>query len=174
MKTFGTDPDPARESKRGDTVYVGVSEYVVAADGETLIAYGIGSCVAIVLYDPETTIGGLAYAVLPDRDRGEGEATGKFIDAATDALLRDLAERGANISRIEARLVGGSKMIDFEELETEIGDENVAAARERLEAFDVPVVATDTGGEYGRTVVFETETGTVTVQTLDNDTKELA
>jgi chemotaxis protein CheD len=172
MKTFGSDPEPA--SDRGDTVYVGVSEYVVASDGETLIAYGIGSCVAIVLYDPESGVGGLAHAVLPDRDRGEGEATGKFVDAAADALLREMAERGATIGRVEARLAGGSEMIDFEELETDIGEENVAAARERLAAFDVPVVATDTGGDYGRTVEFDTSDGTVTVRTVDREPAELS
>ncbi|MBZ6494595.1 chemotaxis protein CheD [Natrinema longum] len=172
MKTFDDDPEPA--SERGDTVSVGVSEYVVAADGETLIAYGIGSCLAIVLFDPEANVGGLAQAVLPDRDHGEGEATGKFVDAATDALLREMAERGASVGRVEARLAGGSEMIDFEELETGIGDANVAAARERLDAFDVPVVATDTGGDYGRTVTFETATGDVTVRTVDHGTRELS
>lgn len=169
MKTFSDEPTP----ERGDTIYVRLSEYVIATEGETLIAYGIGSCVAIICYDPKAGVGGLANAVLPDQSRGAGETTGKYVDTAIGALLQDLTERGANIARLEAYLAGGSEMITFDALKTAVGQQNVDAATDRLEAFGVPIVSSDVGGDYGRVVVFDTDEGTIRVETAENGVRTL-
>lgn len=34
-----------------------------------LAAYGLGSCVAVALYDPEARIGGLGHLLLPNRPK---------------------------------------------------------------------------------------------------------
>ena len=46
-------------------IRVKVADYAVAADG-VIATIGLGSCVAIALYDPTARVGGLAHILLPD------------------------------------------------------------------------------------------------------------
>lgn len=165
METFDSDPDrPDR-----DRIRVGVSQQVTVEDGETLVAYGLGSTVAVALHEPDLAVGGLANAVLPHRREGDDGAAAKFVDSAIQSMVKDLAERGAMLGSLEARIVGGATIMDLEDLDTGVGPENVRAARRELEGLGIPVVAEAVGGDRGRGIEFDTATGRTTVETVDDD-----
>ena len=46
-------------------IRVKVADYAVASTG-VIATIGLGSCVAIALYDPTARVGGLAHILLPD------------------------------------------------------------------------------------------------------------
>lgn len=166
MKTFDNNsPDIT-----GETVQVGFSEYVTAVDGQTIEAYGLGSCVGIILRDTDAGVGGMAVAVLPSATDGADSIGAKYADSATSELLEDVIEQGGRYENVEALLVGGATIIEFPDLETDIGSENVTAARDRLANVGVSVVDTDVGGEHGRVVRFDTATGAVRITRADNTT----
>ena len=51
-----------------NSLSVGLGELVISSDPEdVLVAYGLGSCVGIAMYNPVTKTGGLLHAVLPER-----------------------------------------------------------------------------------------------------------
>ncbi len=160
MKTYGTEPGAP------DPVQVGIAELVVTEGQDTLRSYGLGSCLAVALYDPGTEIGGLAHVMLPNGDEADNsdEKPGKYADTAIRALLRRMVERGANYTDVEAKIAGGSDMFDFKSFGDGVGQRNVTAAREELEKLGVPLVAEDVGGERGRTVEFTPGTGTLIVK----------
>jgi len=54
-----------------------------------------------------------------------------------------------------------------------IGDRNVAAARQALEASRVPVVAEDVGSDHGRSVHFHLDDGRVEVRSLKKGNRVL-
>ena len=171
MKTYGSEPGAP------DPVQVGISELVVSEGSDTLKSYGLGSCLAIALYERESGIGGLAHAMLPDGDAVANSDTkpGKYADTAIRALLRRMVERGANYTDVEAKIAGGSDMFEFESFGDGVGKRNVAAARRELEKLGVPIVAEDVGGAHGRTVEFTPGTGTLIVKTgdVEHGVKEL-
>ncbi|MFP8953614.1 chemotaxis protein CheD [Natrialbaceae archaeon A-arb3/5] len=172
MKTYGSEPGAP------SSVQVGISELAVRDGDDTLKSYGLGSCLAIALYDPETEIGGLAHAMLPDGDAAENSdrKPGKYADTAIRALLRRMVERGASYTAVEAKIAGGSDMFEFESFGDGVGQRNVAAAKEELEKLGVPIRGEDVGGRHGRTVEFTPETGTLIVNTADengSDVREL-
>lgn len=167
MKTYGSEPGAP------EPVQVGISEFVVRgrdAD-DTLKSYGLGSCVAVALWDPDSGIGGLAHVMLPDGDAADGadEKPGKYADTAIRAMLRRMVEKGAAYTSVEAKIAGGSDMFEFESFGEGVGIRNTAAAKEELGKLGVPIVSEDTGGQRGRTVEFDTSTGTLTVRTADGD-----
>lgn len=168
MKTYDTIPG----STERDRLLVGVSEYSVVNGGETLVAYGLGACVAVALYDP-AGVGGLAHAMLPRRTDGAGAADGKYVDAAIHAMLREMIEAGAGYGTVDARIVGGADIFQLEGLSAGAGGRNVAAAREELDGLDVPVVAEEVGGGRGRRVEFDTASGELLVRTVDCDARQL-
>lgn len=165
MKTYGSEPGIP------DPVQVGISELVVTEGADTLKSYGLGSCLAICLYDPESGIGGLAHIMLPDGDHAENseEKPGKYANTAVRALLRRMVERGANYTSVEAKIAGGSDMFEFESFGEGVGQRNITAAREELEKLGVPLNAEDIGGNYGRTVEFTPGTGALVVKTANEN-----
>ncbi len=147
---------------------VGMGEFRVEPAPHRLLAYGLGSCVAVFLYDAGARIGGLAHVMLPGGAdaRRATEQPGKFADLALDLMVRELARRGAGRARLAAKLFGGANM--FPMIDTggrpPIGERNIAAVRGRLVDLAIPIVAADTGGDFGRTVEADLASGVATVK----------
>lgn len=165
MKTYEShtaEPDPNR-------LFVGVSQFDVASSGETLVAYGLGACVGIAVYDASAAVGGLAHAMLPECDGADAETDGKFVDTVVELLLRGALEAGAAYETVEGYVVGGATLFDLPDLSDEVSDRNVAVARQELERLGVGVEATATGGTRGRTVELDTGSGELRVVTAHED-----
>ena len=165
MKTYGSEPGIP------EPVQVGISELVVSEGDDTLKSYGLGSCLAVALYDPDSDIGGLAQVMLPDGDAAENSDVkpGKYADTAIRALLRRMVERGASYTSVEAKIAGGSDMFDFESFGDGVGQRNIDAAKAELEKLGVPLIDEDVGGKHGRTVEFTPETGILLVRTANGE-----
>ncbi len=146
---------------------VSVADWAVDRGDAALIALGLGSCVAVALYDPETHVGGLAHILLPSqslaRDR---DKPAKFPETAVPFLVDRMGDLGATRRRLRARLVGGASM--FAGLSSgsvaSVGERNVQSTHEALGRAGIPVVAEDTGKDYGRSVYFFLETGRLEVR----------
>lgn len=149
-----------------DRIKVGVAELAVATAGETLTTSGLGSCVAVALHDERAGVRGLLHAMLPAAaDGSPGRApVAKYVDTGIADLLDSLSAAGATPASVDARLVGGAKLIDV--TDGSVGRRNVEAAQAVLRNRSIPVVASDVGGETGRTVRFEAE-GRLRVRAAD-------
>jgi chemotaxis protein CheD len=148
---------------------VGIAGIRTATDPEVLSAHGLGSCVAVVLYDPVRKVGGIAHPMLPSsRHHGSSANPGKFVDTAVEALVHSLEGRGSATAALRAKLVGGANM--FSSLAYQavpIGMRNAAAAREALASLGIPIVGEDLGGAQGRTIQFSLSDGKVEVRKLN-------
>ncbi|KPK50297.1 MAG: hypothetical protein AMK72_02580 [Planctomycetes bacterium SM23_25] len=143
---------------------VHMGHVMIGASGETLTASGVGSCLVITLYDPVHRIGGMAHAMLPPASRAPGwnGRDTKYTDAAIDEMLKRLSARGADTRRLEAKLMGGANM--FPGLKSDIGEANVASAKEKLARENIRLAAESVGGSIGRSVEFCSASGIVTVK----------
>ena len=75
-----------------ELIKVGMADYQVSKAGTGgIITYGLGSCVAIAMYDTSTKIGGLAHIMLPDSTQARSvENLAKFADTAIKLMLEDM------------------------------------------------------------------------------------
>ena len=171
MKTYGSQPE---EGDGGD-VEIGIAEYAVTANGVKLSTFGLGSCVAVAIHDGEAGVSGLAHVMLPsDARSGDSvEDVGKYADTAIKAMVAEMEEAGANRESMEAKIAGGSEMFDFSGIAEGVGRRNVEATRNELEALGIPIEAADVGGDYGRSIEFDGETGALKLKTADEDKTEL-
>jgi len=171
----------------GQEIRVKVSQYKIARPGTVLKIFGLGSCVALVLYDPEAGIGGLAHVLLPGpaplTREGENNSASsyKYADRAVEALLGEMEKQGAEIKKLRAAVIGGANMFltpDIEEKDMPgrpgIGSRNVEAVKKELERFEVPIFGEDTGGSNGRTITFDPGSGEVLITNYKGDRKVLA
>ncbi|MCP4544419.1 MAG: chemotaxis protein CheD [Chloroflexi bacterium] len=143
---------------------------------DVLVAYGLGSCVAVCLYDPVAQVGGMLHALLPSTpDSVPGEngrvplSAAKFVDQGTLMLIKDLVELGAQRDRLIAQLCGGAQTLSapgFEDDILNVGERNARSAEEILCAEGIWIQARATGGNMGRTVRFYIADGQVTVKSL--------
>jgi chemotaxis protein CheD len=130
-----------------------MGEWVTAREDGVLSCIGLGSCIGLAVLDRRAGVAGLAHVMLPAAPSGPVEQPGKYADHAVPALLAALLELGAGRTRLEAALVGGAQMFSFGGGSgQDIGSRNEVAVREQLEHARVPIRATATGGDRGRSM----------------------
>jgi len=161
----------------GPKLHVGIAELEVARSPTRLHALALGSCVAVILHDQVAQAGGLAHVLLPSPSVGRArpDQPARYAPVAVASLLEGLLALGAERSRITARLVGGASM--FTALQPpgtiQMGERNVAATREALHRHGLRLVGEVVGGDFGRSVEFDLETGRVLVTSYQQGTVEL-
>lgn len=149
-------------SREAGTFYLHTGHIHVAST-PTRITTILGSCVAICLWDPRMGVGGMNHYLLPSGPKATGRAA-RFADTATPALLEELLAAGVSLPRLRAKIFGGASVLAF--TGGGLGEQNIRAAREQLDRWDIPIVAEDAGGVHGRKIVFRTDTGDSTVKVL--------
>jgi chemotaxis protein CheD len=157
-------------------IVVRVADLRIGSAEDVLITIGLGSCVAIVLYDAAVRVGGLAHVLLPSPALARGTPNpARVPQTAVPALVSEMAAAGASPRRIKARLVGGASM--FAALSTpgtiQMGERNVVAARHALAASGLPIVAEAVGGTFGRTVRLYVRDGRVDVSSVTHGNETL-
>jgi len=148
-----------------DLTVVGIAQLVVSRPPSRLACLGLGSCVAVILYDPLPRIGGIVHVLLP-KAPNHHDKDEKFADTGTKRLVEEMILQGASKSRIFARLVGGAEMFTAVNISiANIGRDNIFEARRVLHNQGIRIVAEETAGKKGRSVYFDLETGKAVVQT---------
>lgn len=159
-----------------DLIRVGMADYKVGRSPSTLISYGLGSCIGISLYDPQTKIGGLLHIMLPDSTQARvSDNPAKFADTGLPLMLNDVLGMGASKSRLVAKIAGGAQMFAFSNATDimRVGTRNAEAVKKILREMGIRVIAEDTGGSYGRTVQIDLTNGVYKVKTIDRGEKEI-
>ncbi len=149
---------------RDGPIKVGVAEYAVTCADTRLTTTGLGSCLGIALADRETGVAGLAHVMLPTAPPARDGNEAKFVDTAIDGMLSEMAEEGADPNAVEAKIAGGSSMLDLSGVGRDIGTRNVEASKELLSERDIPILGEDTGGSHGRSLELRTETAVLVVK----------
>jgi chemotaxis protein CheD len=151
-------------------VRVKVADYAVRRGSDIISTIGLGSCVAIALYDRESRAGGLAHILLPSMAMSrETSNPAKFPETIVPVMLAEMRALGmAPNAKVVAKIAGGASM--FGQLVNgtgiNVGERNIQATREALDRARVELLAEDTGLDYGRSVYFHLANGRLEVRSL--------
>lgn len=160
----------------GTMVKVGMADMNVCLPPDAITTLGLGSCVGIVLYDPGKKICGMVHIMLPDSAKiRNNENLAKFADTGIEELLNRVIKLGANRSALIAKIAGGAQMFVFNSNNEmlQVGTRNVEAVKRKLASLRIPVKAEDTGLNYGRTIEFYPENGSLLVKSVGKPVKTL-
>lgn len=155
---------------------VRVAHAAVEGPGGVLVTLGLGSCVAILLHDPEARVAGMAHVLLAQPRSGVvPENPAKFASTAVPHLIGEMEQLGARRERLVARLVGGASMFGrvLAQSGLHTGERNIAAAREALGAAGIRVCGEEVGREHGRSVYFHADDGRAVVTSYQHGDKVL-
>ncbi len=158
-------------------VTVGVGDCQLSNQpGNVLITYALGSCLAVLVHDPQASVGGLLHFMLPE-SQIDPEKAGRqpfmFADTGIPLLFRRAYEMGADKRRMVVAVAGGSQMMDLEGT-FNIGKRNYMAMRKIFWKAGVLVQAEEVGGTVSRTVRLEVGSGRIFLRQGGEREQELA
>ena len=145
---------------------VGISDCLVTNDpASSLITHALGSCIAVLIHDPVSRVGGLLHFMLPE----SGSTTGKmqprplmYADTGIPMLLRAAYEMGALKQRLIVTAVGGAQLFEASRGES-IGKRNYLSMKNTLWKASITLDKEDVGGVVPRTVQLDVGSGRVHV-----------
>ncbi|MGI6429656.1 MAG: chemotaxis protein CheD [Syntrophomonadaceae bacterium] len=150
-------------------IQVGMADLKLTKAPNKLMTAGLGSCIGICVCDTTAKVGALAHIMLPDSTQAKNpQNRAKFADSAILMLLEEMDKNGASRARLQAKIAGGAQMFKFsgESDIMKIGERNTQAVIEHLAKQRIKLLAQDTGGNFGRTITFDVENGSLLVRTI--------
>lgn len=146
---------------------VDIADYGVTDDPRvTLVTYSLGSCIGLVIWDPNVKVGGMLHYMLPESSISSEKAKIKpamFADTGIPAMFRASYALGAVKKNLIVKVAGGSQLLD-DNGTFNIGKRNYGMLRKIFWKAGVLIDSEDVGGSVSRTVRLDVGTGRVTIK----------
>ncbi|MBX3120077.1 MAG: hypothetical protein KF784_13505 [Fimbriimonadaceae bacterium] len=159
------------------SIVVGMAEIHVAKGPAKYTCLGLGSCIGLCALDKVSNVSGCAHIMLPEAYADKSiERPGKFANTAVPELLTMLERLGAHRSRMVWAMAGGAQVFKFSANtagKLDIGVRNAEAVETLFKSLGLKCIAREVGGNLGRTVMMDAETGLITVRTVSLGEKPL-
>lgn len=159
-----------------DIIELTMGEMKIAKAPSVMVTRGLGSCLAITIYDPFKKTGAMAHCMLPDIDRGRIQSHPlRFVNFAIRKMVEELEGSGALRIQLIIKLFGGAHIFGFIAADSvlNVGQKNIDIAHATLKELGLKVAGEDTGGAFGRTIELNLENGKVLVKTASSGQKEV-
>lgn len=158
--------------KNNNNYFLLISDFI--AKKETFTATTVlGTCVAVVIWDKVNKIGGINHYMLPE-NKTEKIKSPKYGRDSINLMYEKLIKLGAEKKYLIAKVVGGAQKIAIDNNRLKIGSLNVRIAKEVLNELNIKIVAQDTGNNYGRKIIFNSENGDVLVKKIIPASQKIA
>jgi chemotaxis protein CheD len=153
------------------SINVGLGELSATKDCSIILTCnGLGSCIALCIYDPVIKAGGMAHMLLPScKNKCDvSSVPSKYIDTGAPLLINRMMKLGSLKQNMIVKMAGGAKMLNIpgDNNHLDIGQKNIAEIKTTLAKENLIICGADVGGGFGRTVNFFMDTGRVTVKTV--------
>ncbi len=158
-----------------EIIKVGMADLKTCLPPNGITTLGLGSCVGVAIRDKNNKVGGLAHVMLPDSTVIANQTNiAKFADTGVVELVRQMEKLGANRRNLVAKIAGGATMFATSgRASMNVGERNVEAVKSKLKELGIPILAEDTGANYGRTVIFYPETGEYVIKAVGKPEKSI-
>jgi len=136
----------------------------------------LGSCVSVVFFHGPSKLSGVCHAMLPtdtskeqvcenctiECTRKTSGRTFRFVTCAIIHMYETFSSKGIPAQEIEVKLFGGASVL--KNFTNNIGKQNSDIAKEVLQNLKLTLSKEDIGGNRGRTISFDSNTGDVIVK----------
>ena len=151
-------------SIKSKIINVGIADIKVG-QGDVVLRTTLGSCVGIVLYDPDLKIGGISHIMLAKDPTGKDniKSPHKYGETALPELIKMMKDAGSPIGKFSCRMFGGASMfkgINSNFLQN-IGEQNIQIVKRFMEEHKIPILVEDISGNEGRTISLYCDDGRV-------------
>ncbi|MFI4984036.1 MAG: hypothetical protein ACHP6I_02430 [Rickettsiales bacterium] len=134
--------------------------YSTATTGELIVTI-LGSCIACCMHDPVLKIGGMNHFLLPGDNNSATSA--RFGIHSMELLINELLKKGAIKSRLEVKIFGGARVMQYTQ---NIGDKNIEFVKGFITKEKLLLTGEDVGGLSPRRLHFFPDSGKVMLRKL--------
>ncbi len=149
-------------------VFLGPGDYLFARIDEP-VSIVLGSCVALMAWQPELRLTLATHIMLPGRDP-EDEQDLRYACAVLKRWTADLIDKGLSMHAFRLGLFGGSsQFFHCQQRELSVGYKNITCMHNELRRIGLTLNAEDTGGGIHRKLLFNGQNGQYQIQYLDRE-----
>lgn len=159
-----------------NSIAIGLAEMKISkSPDDVLVAFGLGSCLGIGMYDPQLRLGGMLHAVLPKNTASPDSVAAKYVDSGINALLDEMIKAGALKQRLIIKMAGGANMLNVSSLSKtfDIGNRNAESAHLVFAQLGLRLKTEEIGGKIGRTVRMYISDGKMTIRMMGDQEREI-
>lgn len=147
-------------------IIVDISDMKITNDRDAiLVTHALGSCIAVILYDPKLKVGGMIHYMLPLSKTSPEKAKLKpamFADTGIPLLFESMYKYGCKKEDLIVKVAGGGKLWE-DNGAFEIGKRNYTVLRKIFWKNSVMIDAEDVGGNKSRTARLYMADGRTTI-----------
>ena len=144
-------------------IVVGVADMKISSTpGDTIVTYGLGSCLGVVVHDRIAAVGGLLHVMMPQSSINPDKAKSNpwmFVDTAIPLFFHEIYRAGGVKHHLVVKVAGGANVQNRLNDRFTIGKRNYTAFKKMLWRNGVLIDVEDVGGYDPRTVSLEIGTG---------------
>jgi chemotaxis protein CheD len=148
------------------TLTVDISDLKLSAEpDDVIVTYALGSCIAVMVYDPVRVAAGMIHYMLPLSETSPEKAKAKpamFADTGIPLLFQSLYKLGCRKQDLVVKVAGGGALYDDKGVFS-IGKRNYTVLRKMFWKSSILIAAEDVGGSKSRTARIYVESGRCTV-----------
>jgi chemotaxis protein CheD len=136
---------------------------------------GLGSCVLLFVYEPNSTISGVAHIMLPDYTAARPvDNKALYADTSTKLLIQKLLALGATQERLKAKIVGGANLFSWANSDemARLGEFNIQKVKYELVKNRIYLAAEEVGGNMYKTARCNSLTGQIIIK-VDKDNEKV-
>lgn len=134
----------------------------------------VGSCIAIILYEPYKDPIGLVHIMLPNSKNKESKNPLKYADTGIKTLIQLMRYNQESAHKLKAKIAGGAQMFGEISKDTpiQIGIENIKSVKEILKFYKIPILGEDLGGQKGRQILVDSSNKKIYVNFIGQKPRE--
>jgi chemotaxis protein CheD len=138
-----------------------------------LVTYALGSCIAVMVYDPVMKAAGMIHYMLPLSESSPEKATERpamFADTGIPLLFHSMYSLGCKKQGLIVKVAGGGSLYD-DNGHFAIGQRNYTILRKMFWKAGVMITSEDVGGTKSRTARLFVDTGRCTITASGEETE---
>ena len=150
-----------------ESLPVQIGQVKIGHAGQSLNAI-LGSCIGLGFLYPQGKVYGLAHALLAKSTGTTNKGDGRHVDQAIASLLEMMDIPAEQRRKVKVFVAGGANMTLPSDADPKrmVGTINANFARRALREAGMRIQHEDTGGEQGRRVEIDCNTGEYTIKTI--------
>ena len=157
-----------------NNLIVDIADLKVSNDpSQVIVTYALGSCIAVLLYDPQVRVAGMIHYMLPLSSVSPEKAQQKpamFADTGIPTLFEAMYRMGAKKENLVVKVAGGGKLYD-DKGTFDIGRRNYTVLRKMFWKNNIMIEAEDVGGSKSRTARLFVADGRATIHSQGEETE---
>lgn len=142
--------------------------YYVTKVKKVVLTTLLGSCISVCLKDSVNGVAGFNHFMLPDKLNKENffaSSDARYGLFSMEKMINQMLKLGASKNFLEAKIFGGGKVLQT--TFSNVAQANIEFARTYLHLENIPIIAEDVGGNYGRKIYFLPDTFDIFVKKIE-------